>query len=402
MSNADIRGRFIWHELMTTDPDAAGAFYSKVVPWKTQPSGMPSYTLWMAGKTQIGGLMALPDGEDAGTPPHWIVYIATPDVDATVAEAERLGGKVLKSASDIPNTGRFAVLADPQGAAFAVYTPASAAQETGSAGSPGEFTWHELATTDYAAALRFYVELFGWGKGPAHDMGAALGIYQIIDRQGAQVGGIYNVQAPSTPPHWLSYVRVTDCAKATAAAKAAGGRILHGPQEVPGGSWITMMMDPQGGTFAVVEAPKADAAKASAEASKPRKAAAKGNAAAGKAEAPKPAAPASAPAPKPVKATAKKVARKAAKKAAKTAGRKPTVAKRAAAKSKSAGSKTGKKTAAKKTAGKKTAAKKRPAAKRPVAKRAGAKRGKSVAKKGSAAGKRAGGKSSRGKSTKRR
>src|SRR5882757_7568242 len=311
MSNADIRGRFIWHELMTTDPDAAGAFYSKVVPWKTQPSGMPSYTLWMAGKTQIGGLMALPDGEDAGTPPHWIVYIATPDVDATVAEAERLGGKVLKSASDIPNTGRFAVLADPQGAAFAVYTPASAAQETGSAGTPGEFTWHELATTDYAAALRFYIELFGWGKGPAHDMGA-LGIYQIIEREGAQVGGVYNVQAPSTPPHWLSYVRVADCAKATAAAKAAGGRILHGPQEVPGGSWVTMLMDPQGGAFAVVEPPKVETAKAAS----PRKAAAKGNAAAGKAQAPK-------PAPAPVKAATKKVARKAAKKAA---GRKPTVA----------------------------------------------------------------------------
>jgi predicted enzyme related to lactoylglutathione lyase len=394
MSNADIRGRFIWHELMTTDPDAAGAFYSKVVPWKTQPSGMPSYTLWMAGKTQIGGLMALPDGEDAGTPPHWIVYIATPDVDATVAEAERLGGKVLKSAADIPNVGRFAVLADPQGAAFAVYTPASAAQEAGGAGSPGEFTWHELATTDYAAALRFYIELFGWQKGPAHDMGA-MGIYQIIDRGGAQVGGVYNVQAPSTPPHWLSYVRVTDCAKATAAAKSAGGRILHGPQEVPGGSWVTMMMDPQGGMFAVVEPPKADAAKASAEASKPtaktalpRKSAAKGNAAAGKAEAPKPAAPASAPAPEPVKAAARKVARKAAKKPAKTARRKPTAAKRAPAKSKSAGRKTRKKTAAKKTTGKKTAAKKRPAAKRVVAKSTRAKRGKSVAKKGSAAGKR--------------
>ena len=87
MSNADIRGRFIWHELVTTDPDAASDFYSKVVPWKTQDSGMPSYTLWMAGKTQVGGLTGLPDGAEAGSPPHWIVYIATPDVDATGGEA---------------------------------------------------------------------------------------------------------------------------------------------------------------------------------------------------------------------------------------------------------------------------------------------------------------------------
>src|SRR5579859_2069701 len=107
MSNADIRGRFIWHELVTTDPEAAAAFYSKVVPWKTQDSGMPSYTLWMAGKLQIGGLTGLPEDSEAGTPPHWIIYIATPDVDATVADVERLGGKIVKEPADIPNMGRF-------------------------------------------------------------------------------------------------------------------------------------------------------------------------------------------------------------------------------------------------------------------------------------------------------
>ena len=120
MSNAEIRGRFVWHELMTTDTGAASGFYSRVVPWKTQDSGMPSYTLWMSGKNRAGGLMALPD-DASGTPPHWIIYIGTPDVDATVAAAEKIGGKVLKGASDIPTVGRFAVLSDPQGAAFAVF-----------------------------------------------------------------------------------------------------------------------------------------------------------------------------------------------------------------------------------------------------------------------------------------
>jgi predicted enzyme related to lactoylglutathione lyase len=401
MSNAEIRGRFIWHELMTTDPDAAGAFYSKVVPWKTQPSGMPSYTLWMAGKTQIGGLMALPDSAEVGTPPHWIVYIATPDVDATVAQAERLGGKVLKSASDIPNIGRFAVLTDPQGAAFAVYTPSpsGAAQEANGSSSPGEFTWHELATTDHAAALSFYTELFGWEKGPAHDMGA-MGVYQLINRDGANVGGLYKVQSPSTPPHWLSYVQVPDCAKATAAAKAAGGRVVHGPVEVPGGSWITMMMDPQGGAFAVVEPPKvaAEVRKPAARANGAKPASSrKPKAVAGKAEAAKPAAAQPKPAastPSPVRTAAKKAGKKAAKKAAKTGGRKPATARRAPARSRSTGARTAaKKAVGRKTAGKKAAAKKGPAAKRASAK--SAKRGRSVAKKGSAAGKRAAGKSAK-------
>src|ERR1700761_1148131 len=84
MSNAEIRGRFVWHELMTSDTDGAIDFYSKVVPWKTQDSGIPSYTLFMADNSRAGGLMALPEDEQSGTPPHWLVYIGTPDVDATV------------------------------------------------------------------------------------------------------------------------------------------------------------------------------------------------------------------------------------------------------------------------------------------------------------------------------
>src|SRR6202043_2061528 len=104
-------------------------------------------------------------------------------------------------------------------------------------------------------AVRFYGELCGWRKGRAHDMGAS-GVYQIFEYAGNQAGGICNVQGPSTPPSWLSYVHVADANRAVAAAKAAGGRLMHGPMEVPGGSWIALLMDPQGGAFAVQESPR--------------------------------------------------------------------------------------------------------------------------------------------------
>jgi uncharacterized protein len=253
MSNAEIRGRFIWHELLTTDIAASGAFYQKVLPWRTQPSSMPGYTIWMAGQTQIGGLMALP-AEAGGAPPHWLLYVGTPNVDATCAQAQALGAKVHKAATDIPNVGRFAVLADPQGATFAVFTP-GAGPPPGAAPAQGGFSWHELATTDVAAATRFYGELFGWRKGRGHDMGG-MGVYQLFEHGGKEVGGMCNVQGPSTPPSWLSYVHVADANRAVAAAKAAGGRLLHGPTEVPGGSWVALFMDPQGGAFAVHEMPR--------------------------------------------------------------------------------------------------------------------------------------------------
>jgi predicted enzyme related to lactoylglutathione lyase len=343
MSNAEIRGRFIWHELLTTDTAASAAFYQKVLPWRTQPSSMPGYTIWMAGQMQIGGLMTLP-AETAGAPPHWLLYVGTPNVDATCAQALALGAKVHKAATDIPNVGRFAVLADPQGATFAVFTP-GAGPPPGAPPATGGFSWHELATTDVAAAVRFYGELFGWRKGPGHDMGA-MGVYQLFEHGGTQVGGMCNVQGPSTPPSWLSYVHVADSNRTVAAVKAAGGRLLHGPMEVPGGSWIALFMDPQGGAFAVQEMPRT-AMQPKPAAATPKPAALPKAAAAPAAKKPAPkAAVAKKPAAKPKKAKKKpvrkakrksvrKVKRKAARKSARRAAPKKRV-RRARAKRKSA------------------------------------------------------------------
>src|SRR6185312_15745423 len=195
------------------------------------------------------------------------------------------------------------------------------------------------ATTDYAAAMSFYSELFGWEKGPGHDMGQ-MGVYQLIVHDGAQVGGIYNLQAPSTPAHWLSYVRVPDCNKATSAAKAAGGRVLNGPMEVPGGHWITMMMDPQGGAFAVIEPPKAEAAQKPAAKKAPAKAkpAAKADASAAPAEEAVSAEPVAAARKAPAKAAVKKGKKAAGKGAAGKAAARKGPAKKAAGK-KAAGAK---------------------------------------------------------------
>jgi predicted enzyme related to lactoylglutathione lyase len=341
MSQADLRGKFVWHELMTPEAQAAAEFYARVLPWRTEASTVPGYTLWMSGMVGIAGLMGQPQAvRDSGTPPSWLVYIAAPDVDATVEAAQRLGGKVLKSPTDIPGIGRFAVLSDPQGAAFAVFMPAMAASE--SAKPPvGRFSWHELATVDPQNALAFYAQLFGWTRGPAHDMGAG-GLYQIIEHAGAQIGGVHVLQDPSKPPHWLSYVRVERLDEAVAAVQAHGGRVLRGPHVVPGGDRVAHVMDPQGGTLALHEPPAAAAAKPAARRSP---------AAPGKAKrAAKPAATRASARQKPAakaavkrspKRTAKRAAepsaRRAAKRAAKRApARKVTAKRRSVRKSRAA------------------------------------------------------------------
>ena len=352
MSNAEVRGRFVWHELLTTDTAAAAAFYPKVVPWRTQPSNMPGYTIFMASGLQVAGLMALP--ADAGAA-HWLMYVGTPDVDATVTQAQALGARVCKAASDIPSVGRFAVLADPQGATFAVFTPGGPPTPPGPP-PQGGFSWHELATTDVAAALRFYGALFGWTKGVSHDMGA-MGVYQLFEHSGAGVGGMCNTQGPSTPPSWLSYVHVADSNRAVAAAKAAGGRLLHGPVEVPGGSWIALFLDPQGGAFAVHELPRP------VTAAKPAVPAAK--AATSAAAPPRPARKAPAK-----KAAAKKAAARPQESGAKKAARK------AAPRKKAAGKKVSRRKVARKPAVRRVAKKQatRRTARRPAARKRGGRR----------------------------
>ncbi|MEJ0037068.1 MAG: VOC family protein [Gammaproteobacteria bacterium] len=401
MSNADPRGKFVWHELLSADAAAATAFYTKVVPWKLQPWEQDSsYSMWVAKNGPVGGIAKL----DGSAPPHWLPYVAVPDVGATADAAKGLGGRVLKDKSDLPNGGSYAVLVDPQGAQFAVYQSGG---ETGGNGastpSAGDFSWHELATTDAKAAMEFYTKLLGWEAGPVHDMGPPAGNYHLFLHQGNQYGGMFvSPDGTGTGPSWLCYISVDDVGKAASAAKSAGGRVMNGPMEVPGGSWIAQVMDSEGAPFAVHEAAKS--AKPAAKPEKPAKAPkpkaekvaapAAEPVAAKPAEvkpAAKPAKPAAAPAAAaPAAAAAKPAAAKpaavkptAAKPAvavAKPAAAKPAAVKPAAKPAAKAPAKAPAKAAAKK--GKKAAAKKAPAKK--VAKKVARKAAKKVAAKGKA------------------
>ncbi|HEX4599941.1 MAG TPA: VOC family protein [Gemmatimonadales bacterium] len=258
MAGTSIRGRFTWHELNTSDPDRAVPFYAKVVGWSVAAfEGSPGYRTWMTGATPMGGLMRLTeDARRMGAPPHWLMYVGMPDVDAAVRQAQGLGAKVLVPARTIPTVGRFAVLADPQGAAFAVYAPAMTPGPDAPA-ALGDFSWHELATSDWQAAWRFYQALFGWDKDETMDMGPA-GKYQIFGRAGRQQGGVYNTPSDMpAPPHWLSYVRVANADQAAKTVTGLGGTVVRGPMDVPGGDRIAMCIDPQGVAFAVHSRPAA-------------------------------------------------------------------------------------------------------------------------------------------------
>jgi len=255
---SDSHGRFIWYELITTDLDGASGFYGDVVNWKFDDMTGGGMTYRVAKpKDQdqgIGGMLVIPpEAKARGAPPSWSGYVCVDDCDAAAAKIKSLGGQVIRNPEDIPNIGRFAVVADPHGAVFEIMTPLPMDSDWPHAarGAPGQVSWRELYAGDLEPAFAFYAEMFGWRKDEAMDMGP-MGVYQLFANQDGVVGGM--MKAPPQVPHpaWLYYFQVGDIDEASARVSGRGGQVLNGPMEVPGGDWIIQGRDPQGAMFALV------------------------------------------------------------------------------------------------------------------------------------------------------
>jgi predicted enzyme related to lactoylglutathione lyase len=257
------QGKFGWYELMTTDTAAARSFYSSVVGWTTKDVGMPSmpYTTFNLGETGIAGMLTLPaEAAAMGATPSWIGYISVDDADAYAAKIVAAGGKLCKEPTDVPGMLRFAVVADPQGAAFVVFhsfpgmTPPANPPKPPDNGTSG---WHELYTSDLQPAWDFYSAIFGWTTLSDMDMGP-MGIYRVFGDGDATkpmgAGGMMTKSSNIPTPYWGFYFQVDAVSAAIERIKAGGGTIINGPHQVPGGSWIVQAQDPQGAFFNVVSA----------------------------------------------------------------------------------------------------------------------------------------------------
>lgn len=158
---SDTHGKFIWVELMTPDMEAAARFYGHVIGWQTKDFGSPEmpYLVLEADGKGMGGVMELTEEhKGAGIPPNWTAYVDVDDVDATAEQFAAKGGAIRRPPEDIPEIGRFAVVADPFGAVLCIMTPLP--METG--GFPedmqarqGHVGWYELFTDNVDEAMAF-------------------------------------------------------------------------------------------------------------------------------------------------------------------------------------------------------------------------------------------------------
>ena len=258
MLTTRVKGAFVWYELATSDSKAALKFYSHVLGWKGRETGGPngSYTIVTAGPADVGGISTIPPNAcEANSSPCWMAYLGVDDVDAFTRQVKSAGGVVHRAPGDIPGIGRFSVVADPQGAVFALFTPSSSEPLPDvPARTPGHVGWRELHAGDGRAAFEFYSEHFGWTKGESMDMGS-MGVYQLFSTGDEPVGGVMN-KTPMTPaPFWMFYFNVPALDAGVSRVTETGGNLVNGPMPVPGDLWIAQCTDPQGAPFALV-APK--------------------------------------------------------------------------------------------------------------------------------------------------
>jgi predicted enzyme related to lactoylglutathione lyase len=242
-----------WTELAAADPEAAKAYYSAVFGWRPETDPRPEaggHCVFKLGEVPVAALDPAPDEDE---PSAWGVCLAVEDAERAAEKAEQHGGKVLMPPAEVPGLGRYGVLADPGGAAFAVWEAGPGAG-TEILGDPDALGWIELSTTDAKQALAFYPSVFGWATHLSD-------FYTEWSVGGAHFGGLIDLSqvpgAEGEPPSWKPYFRVEDVEETAGRAGALGGHILMAPGQVPlsgrGDLRVSVVRDPQGARFGIYE-----------------------------------------------------------------------------------------------------------------------------------------------------
>ncbi|UJA18910.1 VOC family protein [Thermoleophilia bacterium SCSIO 60948] len=239
-------GTFCWTDLSTPDAGAAKAFYRPLLGWEYETvSAGVEYTMALVDGDEVAGLYE----PEADGPPAWLSYVAVDDVAASAERVRELGGSVAAGPVELGPPGAMAVVADPQGAFFALWQ-AGARPGAARVNDPGCMSLNQLSTPDPEAAERFYSALFGWSfeRQPVEDP------YWGIMNGGCLNGGMLGLtDANEQPPNWLAYFTSTDLDAAVETIGASGGTVVVPPMAVGEEGRIIVALDHAGAAFGLWE-----------------------------------------------------------------------------------------------------------------------------------------------------
>ena len=246
-------GSFCWFELGTSDLDAAKKFYMSLFGWgvNDMPMGPDMvYSMFsLDGRMPGAAYKLMPEMVQAGVPPHWAIYVASENVDASTEKAKAAGGSVIKGPFDVFDVGRMSVVRDPTGAVFQIWQE-KRPEANGIAGVPGTVCWADLSTRDVDTAAKFYSAVFGWHIGPGENDSSG---YLHIKNGDQFIGGIppAHMMPSNVPPHWMLYFLVDDVDQSTSRVTEMGGKVFMPPMTMEKVGRMSVVADGQGAAFSL-------------------------------------------------------------------------------------------------------------------------------------------------------
>ncbi|HVN96847.1 MAG TPA: VOC family protein [Syntrophales bacterium] len=252
-------GKVIFVELVTPDLAAAKQFYTGLFGWTFRDiqAGRIEYAEALLDGRPVAGLVhkKVPAGEHRQ--PRWLSFFAVGDVDGAKKIALQNGAKVLFEPHSIPDRGREAVFADPQGAVFAVLS-SSSGDPSDVLVAPGEWIWSSLITSDPDTDAAFYQKLFDYEVFELPPSEGAQHLLLSSDNYARASVNTLPANRPNAHPHWLNYVRVEDAVKMAEKVVALGGRVVVAPRIDRHGGKVAVVADPLGACFGLLEWPNTE------------------------------------------------------------------------------------------------------------------------------------------------
>jgi predicted enzyme related to lactoylglutathione lyase len=240
-----------WIDLSTPDTEAARTFYGQLFGWTADEPDeqFGGYFMFSLDGVPIAGCM--PNAHDPAGTVAWSVYLATDDVEKALAATVESGGSVVVPAMPVGDAGTMAFVTDPSGAGIGVWQPKdflgfATYAETG---APG---WWELMTTDYAAAVRFYRDVFRWATASMGDSDEFRYTVQMVgELQSAGIMDASGFLPAGVSSFWSVYFAVDDADAALDRVVELGGEVREPATDTPYGR-LAVAADPAGAQFKLI------------------------------------------------------------------------------------------------------------------------------------------------------
>jgi predicted enzyme related to lactoylglutathione lyase len=250
-------GSFCWVDMMTTDTKAAKNFYNDIFGWQFQDVPVDEkgniYTFLSLNGKPVAAMGEMnEDQKKAGFPPAWINYVCVTDASEKVKKAVELGATVVVPDMDAMEEGRFALLADPEGAIFGLWQPKNY-QGAALKNTPGSVCWVEHNGHGNEKVVPFYENLFGWtSKTETSDKGMVYTSF-YIGEEWAGDRFVLPQGMEEVPANWLTYFGTDNIDTLLEKCRSYNAQILADKMLIEGMGYFAVIQDPQGAVFGVVE-----------------------------------------------------------------------------------------------------------------------------------------------------